>query len=223
MTLPGIAVEIALLDNETGISLTVPVLPTNGEIAFNDGDQQPLSVDIVDLGAVEIPAGVALDSIGWESFFPARYEASYCAVGADLLKAPLDYRNQFSTWKDNGTSLQIICAAAGLNKTVFVKSFAWKLKGAEGDIYYSLQLTEFKKIAPKKVTPGGEVITGLSPEDRPDQPASDAGTTYAVISGDSLSLIGKKLGIDWHRIYDNNKDVVGTNPDKLVPGQVLNV
>lgn len=223
MAIPNTKVEITLKDNETGRSVTIPVLPTNGELAYNDGDQKPISVDIVDLGTVEIPAGVELDSCGWESFFPARHDPSYCAVGPGQLKKPVDYRNQFSTWKDSGSSLQLICAAAGLNKTVYVKSFTWKLKGAEGDFYYRVLLTEYKKLAPKKVTPDGQpVATGQTADDRPAQAAEAApATTYTVKSGDTLSLIGKAVGKPWKTIYDDNKTVIGPNPNLIKPGQVL--
>jgi hypothetical protein len=223
MTLPGIRVELTIKDNETGRSLTIPVLPINGELEYSDGDQRPISVDILDLGTVEIPAGVELDSCGWESFFPARHDASYSSVGPGQLKTPLEYRNQFSAWKDNGTSLQVICAAVGLNKTMFLKSFSWRLRGAEGDIYYRVLLSEYKKLTPKKVATGETISLGLTADDRPALPNTEALETYTVQSGDTLTLIGKKLSIDWHTLYDNNKDVIGTNPNMITPGQVLTV
>lgn len=220
-TLPSLAVEITLKDNTTGKSLIIPVLPTNGDLEYLDGDQQPIAVDILDMGAVEIPAGVALDSVGWESFFPARHDPGYCAVGPDKLKKPMEYRNQFSSWKDSGASLQLICAAAGLNKTVFLKSFTWKLRGAEGDLYYQVVLTEYKKLAPKRIATGGAVMTGPSAADRPAQPAAAASATYTVVGGDTLSLIGKKVGKPWKAVYEANKSVIGPNPNVIKPGQVL--
>lgn len=44
---------------------------------------------------------------------------------------------------------------------------------------------------------------------------------YTVASGDSLSGIGAKLGIDWHMLYNNNKAVIGPNPNFIKPGQQL--
>ena len=48
-----------------------------------------------------------------------------------------------------------------------------------------------------------------------------AGSQYIVKAGDSLSKIGKKVGKPWQEIYDANKDVIGSNPDLIKPGQVL--
>ena len=44
---------------------------------------------------------------------------------------------------------------------------------------------------------------------------------YTVVSGDSLSGIGAKLGIDWHTLYNNNVAVIGPNPNFIKPGQEL--
>lgn len=45
---------------------------------------------------------------------------------------------------------------------------------------------------------------------------------YIVQRGDTLSGIAKKLGIkDWHTLYNNNKDVIGNNPNLIRVGQKL--
>jgi nucleoid-associated protein YgaU len=50
--------------------------------------------------------------------------------------------------------------------------------------------------------------------------------TYTVRPGDSLSKIAKALLGDakkWRQLYEANKDVVGSNPDLIRPGQVLKI
>jgi nucleoid-associated protein YgaU len=49
------------------------------------------------------------------------------------------------------------------------------------------------------------------------------GETYTVKSGDSLSKIGQHHGVAWREIYEANKDVIGDNPDKIMPGQTLRI
>lgn len=77
---------------------------------------------------------------------------------------------------------------------------------------------------------------------QPQQPAADAsgtdffgnpdpattadatGDTYTVVGGDSLSKIAKNHYGDaakWHQIYEANKDLIGSNPDRIEVGQVL--
>lgn len=53
-----------------------------------------------------------------------------------------------------------------------------------------------------------------------------AGTDYSVKSGDTLSSIAARAYDDasessWRRIYNANRAVIGRNPDRLSPGQVL--
>jgi nucleoid-associated protein YgaU len=47
--------------------------------------------------------------------------------------------------------------------------------------------------------------------------------TYTVKSGDSLSKIGHHHGVAWREIYEANKEVIGDDPDKIIPGQKLHI
>ena len=46
--------------------------------------------------------------------------------------------------------------------------------------------------------------------------------TYTVESGDSLSKIASKYGIQWKAIWDHNRDIL-KDPDKIYPGQELKI
>ena len=55
--------------------------------------------------------------------------------------------------------------------------------------------------------------------------SGDAGggaNTYTVVSGDSLSKIAGKYGIQWKAIWDANRDILN-HPDKIYPGQELKI
>jgi LysM repeat protein len=46
--------------------------------------------------------------------------------------------------------------------------------------------------------------------------------TYTVQSGDTLSGIAQKLGLGgWQALYQANAGVIGGDPNKIYPGQVL--
>ena len=47
------------------------------------------------------------------------------------------------------------------------------------------------------------------------------GRKYIVKKGDNLSKIAKKYNTTWKKIYDDNKDVIGNNPNLIYPGQIL--
>jgi nucleoid-associated protein YgaU len=50
-------------------------------------------------------------------------------------------------------------------------------------------------------------------------------TDYPVKPGDTLTSIARDLGVigGWQALYTANRDVIGPDPDVLVPGTVLNV
>ena len=48
-----------------------------------------------------------------------------------------------------------------------------------------------------------------------------ASETYVVEEGDWLSTIGPKLGVDWHALYEENKSVIGDDPNMIFPHEVL--
>jgi nucleoid-associated protein YgaU len=53
-----------------------------------------------------------------------------------------------------------------------------------------------------------------------------AGESYEVQSGDTLLTIAEQKygdGTQWRRIYDANKDVIGSDPDKLKIGMQLKI
>ena len=53
-----------------------------------------------------------------------------------------------------------------------------------------------------------------------------AGETYEVQSGDTLATIAAQFYDDasqWRRIYDANKDTIGSDPDKLKVGMKLTI
>ena len=54
----------------------------------------------------------------------------------------------------------------------------------------------------------------------PNQNTSSS-ITYTVKSGDTLSGIAKKYNTTWQKIYEDNKNVIGSNPNLIKPNQKL--
>lgn len=216
-------VSITIKDQEKGGYLQIPVVPST--ISYTDGSAIKDNVHILDLGSVSFPNGVDLDRAGWNSFFPGRYDPSYCAV-RNLL-TPVAYRNRLSSWKDNATPLQLIIPALGINKRVTINDFVWEGKGFEGDIHYSVEFEELKKVRPIQVATNVTVVKKPKSKRSP-KPKKPKPKTYKVKRGDTLYGISKKLGIkNWRTgLYNPNKKPkgpLGPNPNLIYPGQVLKV
>lgn len=52
--------------------------------------------------------------------------------------------------------------------------------------------------------------------------APGAEQEYEVVSGDSLSKIGKRYGVSWKKIYEANRDKI-KDPDLIQPGWKLKI
>jgi len=79
-----------------------------------------------------------------------------------------------------------------------------------------------KPVAPAQPAAGGTDFFGNKTADATS--SSAAGTSYTVVSGDSLSKIAKNHYGDaakWHQIYEANKALIGNNPDLIEVGQEL--
>ncbi|MFK4069095.1 transglycosylase family protein [Streptomyces sp. NPDC029674] len=75
------------------------------------------------------------------------------------------------------------------------------------------------KPAPKAVQQRPGEVPG-----RTDQGASrGASGNYTVQQGDTLSRIAARHGTGWQRLYATNRQVIGGDPDVIVPGQRLSV
>jgi hypothetical protein len=185
--LDRVKVDITIKDTKTGDYLEIPVIPE--KVNYTDGQQISNDFTVIGLGGVSFPNGVALDSVSWQSFFPGRHDPGYVRVGKEALKKPVEYRNILSSWKDAGTVLQVIIPTFDINKQVTVKTFTWDGEGFEGDIYYSLELQEYKKIEPKEVAVGGTVSDpdNQTQEDRPAAPDDEINDGEAPVDNSNGS------------------------------------
>jgi LysM repeat protein len=214
-------VSISIREQSTGKYYKIPVLPE--EIAYSFGDALKDSVTVIDLGTVDFHSGNDLDSMGWSSFFPARYDAGYCTTSK--LLTTLEYKDLFERWKSTGARLQLICPAAGINEPMVLYSFKAVFKGAEMDLYYQVEFKKKRTIKPVKVDLGAIMSKAKSkkdPKNRESIPDKEKPGTYTVKSGDTLTRIAKVYGITpWKILYEKNKNTIGTDPGSIKAGQVL--
>ena len=216
----NLKVNISIRDNSTGTYYKVPVLPS--EIAYGFGDATKDSVTVINLGAVDFQNGNDLDNFAWASFFPSRYDPGYCATSK--LLTTLEYKELLEGWKNEGTSLQLICAAAGINKRMVLYSFKPTFQGAEMDLYYSVEFKEKRIIKPVKVDLGAIMSKKQkkTPESRESVPDKSNPGTYTVKGGDTIIRIAKAHKITpWKPLYMKNKSVIGPDPNGITVGMVL--
>ena len=116
-----------------------------------------------------------------------------------------------------------LCAACGATGAATATPTAVPATSVAPVVAASPQRPTFASPLP---SPSAAVASAATPSTTTTT-ASDAGSTdYEVASGDTLlSIADKTLGdqTQWRRIYDANKDTIGSDPDKLKVGMKLKI
>lgn len=95
--------------------------------------------------------------------------------------------------------------------------------------YKSKYLATMAEIEKLENTPADKLSGYSTPTSANVSSGSSSGSsgssskTYTVKSGDTLSGIGSRYGISWQKIYNANKSVIGSNPNRIYPGQTLTI
>ena len=206
-----------------GSRIRIPVEPAEYTVT---SEQDNTSVTVCNLGEVTLRGKRKLQQISFSSFFPRQYDSGYCDVRS---KSPITMVKKVEKMKRAGSVKLIITGV--LSMKVTIESFEWGENDGTGDISYTLSMKEYRTVS---------IPASVLVKEQPAQPAaagSDGGTSgrdqpettgtqsYTVKSGDSLSAIARKLtgSTNWQTIYEQNKAVIGSNPNMIKPGQVLTI
>lgn len=209
--------QVWLTFNNGKEKLQLPVNPTQLEIG---NGSQTEKVTIVGLGEISRINDPVLKTFQFESQFPAKY-GSYCEYRD--IPLPRAAAALISKWKASGKPIRFIVTGTPWNFAVTVEDFTYREEGGDVDtIYYTLSLQEYKFVKTRKIDQKKDAATGKTTAKVKDQSARPAQTaslsTYKVVKGDTLSKIGKKVGVKWTVIADLNKLKA---PYTLQIGQVL--
>lgn len=203
----------------SGGRVRIPVLPAEYTVT---SEQDNTSVTVCNLGEVTLRGKRKLRQITFSSFFPKHYDSGYCDVRT---KSPITMVKKIEKMKRAGSVKLIITGI--LSMKVTIESFEWGENDGTGDITYTLTLKEYRTVS---------ITASTLTKDAPAQPAGNDGAgrdqpeatstqSYTVVSGDTLSGIARKLtgSTNWRTIYEQNKGVIGSNPNMIKPGQVLTI
>ncbi len=193
------------------------VVPPEYEVTSESNNTQ---VVINSLGEINLLGKRKLKNISFSSFFPAQ-KYSFCAY--TTFPAPMESVKLIESMKNNGV-MRLTMTGTPVNMDCTIESFTWGENDGTKDINFTLEFKEYRKVKvttkPKKETLSSNVVPAATARG-----AKEVGsTTYTVIKGDNLSKIAKKLtgsSANWKAIYEQNKEVIGGNPNLIYPGQQL--
>jgi len=198
------------------------LLPINPERITAQTEGKMQTFEVINLGDIELPRGIVPARISWESFFPGAARKN--TVFVKSWQDPKALVGLISLWRRNNTKVRLLVTETPLNLGCYIASFEHSWGGGYGDCQYRIELVEARELA--IYTDAERQRQSAVQKAAAKRSAPPAPKTYTVKPGDSLWAIAKKTlgdGSRWKEIYNKNKSIIGPDPNKIYPGQVLRI
>ena len=163
----------------------IPVLPSEYSVRSERGDE---TVVINSIGEVDLGGKMKLKSISFSSFFPSDNE-SYVSYDCPTPRECVEIIEKMQ----QGSPCKLTITGVPIKMYCRISSFTWEEHDGTGDIYYSLTLTEHKKISIERssVVVDKTLTTPPVVESVREDPPKET-IQYTVKSGESASSIARK-------------------------------
>lgn len=179
--------DIYIKWNNDKDSLRIPVLPSSFELA---GTQNNTSVNIHNLGELNLKGKRNLYTIGFDSFFPCQpYEFCRCKP-----QSTDSYIKTLRKLFENNTTVHLIITESEVNMYCTIDSFNHGMVEKVQDVSYAISFKEYRS-----VTEGTRVVKTVSDK------------THTWKKGDTWQKVTKKyLGSSkkWKTVRKNNTSVI---------------
>lgn len=206
-----------------GNELDFPVLPE--EIKINSPGKNEKMI-VLKLGEINRLQLKGLKSISFKSFFPV-YSGPYVT---GQLRSPIDAVRSIQRARDRKKPVDFLIVGTDLdiNMSVGIESFEYSEKAGEvGDIYYSIELSEWKEYSPQRLNAENRADGSLrfyaAPPKRAGEPINQS-RYHTVRENESIWHIAQRakgVGSEYQSIYKLNQGVIGSHPDDLRAGERL--
>lgn len=209
--------EIWLKENNDN-ALRFPVLPPEIDIP---NETLINTININELGEVALFGGNKLSKMAISCFFPNQV---YSFVEYSKFPKPYDCVNKIEAWRKAGRPIRFVVTGMNVNIQVLIEKFSYKEQGGSGDVYFTLNLIEYKTITITKIANTVKAApVAPPPPPRPAPPPPPTKRTHTVVMGDTLWGMAVRYygnGSKYPTIFDANRDKI-SNPNLIYVGQVF--
>ena len=210
-------------------AIRLPVIPAEFERVIG-ADYE--TNNIIGLGDVATFNSNGLAQLSLSSFFPNK---DYSFNEYSNVPKPYDMVSHFKDWKNKGTVVRVILTGTDINQEMYITNFAYGEKDGTGDVYYNMDLLEYRPIIVPTITENNSNNTQNT--NRPTDTNNNSNKnntnntqkTHKVKKGDCLWDIAQKYygqGSLYPKIKEANKskypslaksNVIYTNMELIIP------
>lgn len=189
--------------------LRLPVVEPNYSIEeVHDNKEE----QVVGFGGVNLIGKKALKTFTYNSFYPKNYDSSYCLF-SNLLN-PTVFVNKILSKKNGKNVCRLRIPHLKINSLYSIEGFSYREDDGTGDIYYAIQMKEYR--LPTVNT--AEYSYELNNQDFVKEVKTVENQYYTVKEGDKIVELARTFNMSTKVLYDDNADVIGSNPTILTPG-----
>ena len=127
-------------------AIRLPVIPSEFERVI---DASYDTNAIIGLGDVAVLTSNGLAQLSLSSFFPNN---EYSFNEYSNIPKPYDMVRYFKEWKNKGTVVRVIFTGTDINQEMYITNFAYGEKDGTGDVYYTMDLLEYRPIIVPTIT-----------------------------------------------------------------------
>ena len=127
-------------------AIRLPVIPSEFERVIEAGYDTNA---IIGLGDVAVLTSNGLAQLSLSSFFPNN---EYSFNEYSNVPKPYDMVRYFKEWKNKGTVVRVIFTGTDINQEMYITNFAYGEKDGTGDVYYNMDLLEYRPIIVPTIT-----------------------------------------------------------------------
>lgn len=183
-------------------------LPVNPSKLTIQAPGENSTINIIDLGEVNVLKNPGLKTVSFESFIPVVNSGSYVQKDARVL-SPDFYIDYFEAIQKQKEPINFVVTGLDITMQVSVEDFEYWWDGTDPDMHFKLSLKQYRKNAIKITTIGSSIT---SPVNTTVQSNSRQNTAKKVVVGSKV-LVNGRLHRD---SYGNGPGVTEKNATRRV-------
>ena len=202
-------IELSVNNRQEYLKLVVN--PASIEFTDVQNNQQ---INLLEVGTALLLGNRGLIGTTLESFFPSSESPFYKRHGGT--RTPQECKALIKKWKDKGMIVRLIISDMDINLAMAVNSFSTTHREGDDDIYFSLELIEYKTLNVPTVKVSTKVKSSITKRPatsskKAASSGSSSGRSYTIKGGDTLWAIATRYygsGTQYMKIYNANKSTI---------------